>query len=442
MTREVALAALFALAACSDDTRLVLQLPPPENGESSLFVVIESPGARTITAAVAGEPFGPLTASAPEETPLTVSVLYFRETLEELELEAGEVNETSANTCGRFPLADAARAFVQNGDTFHAAEKVPESLLNIHLRVRCPCVQLSEIAVLELPSRNPVRYQTRLEDGTTLLVSSSHFTTVDEELRAVHTTSTATNAASAFLTETGEFWLGTGYGRIFRGPNYRELTFFAEVPNEELAWAEGGLLEEGSSEVYFLSHNGPLYRASASGLETIVEERSTLDGDQDGSIAWLGPRRVFALQEDDFGILDIDLLRTEGGPLIREPWELDSGVPSAIDTAEGKIYLSTLIGLVFTRRGEDWIEVPARGTPEGIIRKFISYRGGFFAVGNYGFAVQYHPYAGFCEHRIIGEGLDLLFATEVGENIIVSGKIANPDDEPNTTQRAYLLGPR
>lgn len=441
MTRGVALLGLCATLACSEEIRLDLALPAPSAEDRSVFVVVESENARSITAGVAGESFGPLRVRRENGELSAISVLYFRETLEELELSPGEVSEIGPTGCGRFPLRSARRIFRQRQEdaAFTEVAEIPASLADAHLRVSCPCVQLRTISELDLPDRSPVHYQTKIAGDRGLIVTATHYLLVDEQLALVDTASTATMTASAFVDDAGVLWMAGGNGRIYRGDNYRKLARFAEAPNEELFWVDGGPLPGGGGEMYFLSYAGPVFRVGNDGITTISRERSTRDGHQEGSVAWLSPGRALVLQEDDFGVLEIDTSRTP--PVAREPWELGKGVPAAIDVASGEIYLSTLTGLVFQRRGKEWIEVPQPGTPEGVIRKFISYKGGFFGIGNYGYAVQYHPHAGFCEHVVIGGGLDFLFATELGDNILLTGRIANPFDEPDLPQTAYLLGP-
>lgn len=381
-------------------------------------------------------------------------VLYFEESLEVLGLEEGLVASASSDACARRSLERADMIYVAELVASGAAPQdlerrdlLPQEIADFRYSVPCPCVSFEPVGALVLGPEVVPGLVLPADSERALLAASGRYWIVSSTLELISTATSSLGFSAGWRSSDGRYFVGTGDGRLFSGAAFDRLDEIAlpeRVTRRGIFWIDGRR-GEAPLEVFFLARGGALLGYDEVGGARVLYDRPPpTSSDQGGGVAWVGPGRAIAFQEDGRGTLQYDETRRVSVEL--EEWPSGRGALYAIGAVEtGDLLVGTRTGLVFRRSDDPWTEIPAdparSRAPDAAILGFFSFRGGFLAVGEAGLVIQHHPDSGFCPPQRVGRGIDLRFAVPLGERLLLGGSV-NQSDEQRVDNTLYLVEPR
>lgn len=379
--RHILPVVLLASVGCEGDRFL----PVPVEGAASLIIVVDEQAVAYVVDA-------PIRLETDRDA--SVIALAYRETLEELGLEAGPIPRAPPEACGAKALPEADGAFLLASDarTWAPLETLPASA-EIYVHGSCPCVGFREEA-RHLVHGGRGGAVAAIGDGAArMYIGSEAF-----EIRASGVTSLGPSGISGYITDAvygpgGDVWVASTSG-VWRASLDGAFAKTASIALEGAIANIDGSGPDEPLDVWLFTEAAELVRFERDGWRIIFKDpRPPVGGHQSELLEWVGPAEVYAAPADLMDLLRFDGERVQGDDVFGAVRDLRY-VP-----ALGAVVAATWGGRFEVRRGnwEDLLPGKRSFTP---LAKILPWDDGFLFVTDDVVIGQYVAGFGVCERML------------------------------------------
>lgn len=448
----------FACGSGEGEPRAALRLELPVRAEHrAALVAVESENSKrgdetSLYALSIAETTGiemPLVGPIADGDELALTALLYDRTLDELYLQAGEVELVQAGASARaLPDPDTIeRAQLKSGDTaaeFLRVTEVPTSVADLRISSPFTC---GDFEVLQIPLGTNSTVRFLLTVGTGVLVSAAngerYFVRADGVVPLI---SPQVEFYEAFVAEDGAIWLGAENGEVWRGTLAPDGCESSNVPCERLdavVRARVGVRTQilsldgprtaNPDELYVLSYDGELVR-----LDFVNDQQRLIYDFADephtvrriGAVAWLKSNEVVAVFDNERAPIRFidDTVRTEPFALLQDELNRVIHIPgfgTLIGSFCGRIFRN------ISGSAGGWELVGGKPGTD-LVLGLVEYEEGFAWAESAGLVGQWTPGAEYCPAYGPASGFfespfDLVRA---GRDLVAAGS-ADPEGSPN-----------